>query len=117
MLFRSLNLPPQKYIFKVSSKGIGGKWSVPAVFKFTISPPWYQTWWAYTLFALLAAGLLRAYIVYRSRMLQRENKVLEEKVKLRTNQLQESIEDLKATQSQLVQSEKMASLGELIASF
>ena len=110
-----LNLPPQKYSFKVSSKGIGGKWSTPAIFNFTISPPWYQTWWAYTLFGLLAAGLLRAYIVYRSRMLQRENKVLEEKVKLRTTQLQESIEDLKATQSQLVQSEKMASLGELTA--
>lgn len=110
-----LNLPPQKYSFKVSSKGIGGKWSAPAIFNFTISPPWYQTWWAYILFALLAAGILRAYIVYRSRMLQRENRLLEEKVKLRTNQLQESIEDLKATQSQLVQSEKMASLGELTA--
>jgi signal transduction histidine kinase len=47
--------------------------------------------------------------------LQRENRLLEEKVNLRTNQLQKSIEDLKATQSQLIQSEKMASLGELTA--
>jgi signal transduction histidine kinase len=58
---------------------------------------------------------LRAYIVFRSRRLKRENKLLEEKVNLRTQQLQQSIEDLKATQSQLVQSEKMASLGELTA--
>ena len=41
--------------------------------------------------------------------------MLEEKVKHRTEQLQKSIEDLKSTQSQLVQSEKMASLGELTA--
>ncbi len=110
-----LNLPPGKYTFKVSSKGINGRWTEPATFSFTISPPWYQTWWAYTLYALLFFALLRAYIVYRSRRLQRENKVLEDKVTLRTTQLQQSLEDLKATQTQLIQSEKMASLGELTA--
>ncbi len=110
-----LNLPAGKYNFKVSSKALNGRWGTPAVFIFIIAPPWYQTWWAYTLYALLAAGILRAYIVYRSRMLQKENRILEEKVTLRTNQLQKSLEDLKATQSQLIQSEKMASLGELTA--
>src|SRR5271154_5192257 len=48
-------------------------------------------------------------------MLIRENKALEEKVKHRTVQLQHSIEELKSTQAQLIQSEKMASLGELTA--
>ena len=110
-----LNLPPGKYIFKVSSKDISGKWGTPAGFQFTITPPWYKTWWAYTILALLVIGLLRLYIVYRSRKLQKENKILEEKVKHRTQQLQQSIEDLKSTQSQLIQSEKMASLGELTA--
>ncbi|MES1213917.1 MAG: two-component regulator propeller domain-containing protein [Bacteroidota bacterium] len=110
-----LNLPSGRYTFKVSSKGSNGKWSEPASFSFTITPPWYRTWWAYTVIALLAAAVLRIYIVYRSRRLQRENKVLEEKVTLRTKQLQQSLEDLKATQAQLIQSEKMASLGELTA--
>jgi signal transduction histidine kinase len=64
---------------------------------------------------LLGIGLIRAYIVYRSRKLQSENKLLEEKVSLRTKQLQQSLEDLKTTQAQLIQSEKMASLGELTA--
>ncbi len=110
-----LNLPSGEYTFKVCSKGINGKWGKPGTFSFTISPPWYKSWWAYTLLALLAAALLRAYIIFRSRMLQKENKVLEEKVVLRTSQLQQSIEELKATQTQLIQSEKMASLGELTA--
>ena len=110
-----LNLPPGQYTFKVCSKGLNGKWGLPALFSFSISPPWYHTWWAYTLYALLGIGLLRAYVVYRSRQLQRENKILEEKVNLRTKQLQQSIEDLKTTQVQLIQSEKMASLGELTA--
>jgi C4-dicarboxylate-specific signal transduction histidine kinase len=47
--------------------------------------------------------------------LKRENKILEDKVELRTNQLQTSIENLNATQSQLIESEKMASSGELTA--
>jgi len=110
-----LNLPPGRYTFKVSSKNVNGRWSKPASFGFAISPPWYQTWWAYTLYILLGLGLLRMYIVYRSRKLKSENKILEEKVKDRTEQLQKSLEDLKATQSQLIQSEKMASLGELTA--
>ena len=53
-----LNLSPGKYIFKVSSKSISGKWANVAAFNFTITPPWYATWWAYTLFVLL--GELRA---------------------------------------------------------
>ena len=110
-----LNLSPGDYTFKVRSKSISGLWGSPASFSFTITPPWWKTWWAYTLMALAFAAVLRAYIVYRSRKLQRENKLLEEKVNLRTMQLQKSIEDLKATQSQLIQSEKMASLGELTA--
>ncbi len=110
-----LNLPPGQYIFKVSSKGLDGKWSSPAQFRFTISPPWYKTWWAYLMFVLIGIGILRIYIVYRSRMLQKENRILEDKVAHRTEQLQKSLEDLKSTQTQLIQSEKMASLGELTA--
>ncbi len=44
-----------------------------------------------------------------------KNKALEKKVAERTQELKVSIENLKATQSQLIQSEKMASLGELTA--
>ncbi|MCG2613281.1 ATP-binding protein [Terrimonas sp. NA20] len=110
-----LNLGPGDYTFKVTSKGYNGKWGTPVSFSFSISPPWYKTWWFYALVVIAAAALLRMYIVYRSRRLQRENKMLDEKVTLRTKQLQQSIEELKTTQSQLVQSEKMASLGELTA--
>ena len=43
------------------------------------------------------------------------NKNLEEKVKQRTAQLQQSYDELKATQKQLIEAEKMATLGGLVA--
>ena len=46
---------------------------------------------------------------------KKENRLLEERVSHRTAQLNSKMDELKATQSQLIQSEKMASLGELSA--
>jgi two-component system, NtrC family, sensor kinase len=48
-------------------------------------------------------------------ILSSQNTLLEEQVAIRTNDLNKSIQDLKNTQKQLIQSEKMASLGELTA--
>jgi signal transduction histidine kinase len=110
-----LNLPHGRYTFQVVSKGFDGKWSSPAEFTFTILPPWWKTWWAYVLYMLGFSALTYVFSIYRSRQLKRANNLLEEKVKLRTKALNESISELKSTQSQLIQSEKMASLGELTA--
>jgi signal transduction histidine kinase len=109
-----LNLPPGDYTFEVASL-YHGKWTSPASLSFTILPPWWKTWWAWLLYVLVACGLVYGIVQYRSRWLQKENERLEEIVKIRTNELKESLEHLQATQAQLIQSEKMASLGELTA--
>ncbi|HAI39971.1 MAG TPA: hypothetical protein DCM40_18675, partial [Maribacter sp.] len=109
------NLKPGDYTFKVADRSGNSDWSVPDTLSFKINPPWWQTWWAYLLFGLIAASILRAYIVFRARKLTKENRILEERVSHRTVQLKTKIEELKSTQSKLIQSEKMASLGELTA--
>ncbi len=109
------NLKPGQYTFKVSARGFNNKWSATDTLEFQINPPWWQTWWAYLLFALLFGAAISSFVAYRSRWLKKENRVLEERVTHRTSQLKNKIDELKATQSQLIQSEKMASLGELTA--
>lgn len=49
------------------------------------------------------------------RLVREQNVVLEQKVKERTSELNKAINNLKQAQSQLVESEKMASLGQLTA--
>jgi two-component system, NtrC family, sensor kinase len=51
----------------------------------------------------------------KQQLLEAQNETLERQVKERTAQLEQSLEDLKLAQNQLVQKEKLASLGELTA--
>ncbi len=51
----------------------------------------------------------------KQQLLASQNEILEHQVKERTDELHQSLEHLKATQTQLIQSEKLASLGELTA--
>ena len=109
-----LDLSPGKYTFRVASL-LNGKWTRPAAFSFVIMPPWWKTWWAYGLFVLAISTVLFVAVQYRSRHLKAANLALEEKIKERTAQLEESLQELKAAQGQLIHSEKMASLGDLTA--
>jgi ligand-binding sensor domain-containing protein/signal transduction histidine kinase len=115
------NIPEGSYTFKLKALSPYGIWS-GIEYTFKVLPPWYRAWWAYLLFGVLFIAVVWVFIYYRSKQLRRKNRLLEEKVNRRTHQLKEEKEkvestlaELKSTQAQLIQSEKMASLGELTA--
>jgi signal transduction histidine kinase/ligand-binding sensor domain-containing protein len=109
------NISPGYYTFRVSAQRGLGPWSAPSVYHFRIRPPWWNSWWAELIYLFLFVSLLRLWVKYRSRRLLKENALLEQKVTARTTELSNSLENLRQTQGQLIQSEKMASLGELTA--
>jgi two-component sensor histidine kinase len=60
------SLSPGRYIFKVKALNTDGQWSKsPAEYNFTITPPYYQTWWFRTTIILLAVGSISGLYRYR----------------------------------------------------
>jgi signal transduction histidine kinase len=123
------NLPEGSYTFQVKALNIYGIESSTGTYQFAILPPWYRTWWAYSLqvaaFGLGVFGVIRWQIA----VLIRRNKKMEQIVKARTEELRANreelilnnqelsatLEKLTETQRQLIESEKMASIGQLTA--
>ena len=111
------NLPQGKYIYRVKAFNIDGT-KAEKIITIHINPPWWQTWWAYTLCGLI---FLSGLFCCRIRAQKEETYNLEGKTNHRTRELAQSKEMLKSiygikiTQAQLIQSEKMASLVRLTA--
>ncbi len=116
------NMHEGTYTFKVKAQSPDGIWSDPITYTFKVLPPWYRTWLAYIMYVALTLFLLWSFIRWRVKVLKKEKILLEQKIDIRTSQLKEeklkvegTLSELKLTQAQLIQSEKMASLGELTA--
>ncbi len=76
------NLPPGTYTFRVKGSNSDGVWnSTGTAIKVKMTPPPWKTWWAYTLYALAAVGLVVGYVRYRTaaqtKELERERAVAE----------------------------------------
>jgi ligand-binding sensor domain-containing protein/signal transduction histidine kinase/DNA-binding response OmpR family regulator len=52
------NLPPGQYYFMAKGQNNDGVWSDPVSMLITIQPPWWQTWWAYCLYAVMLAAVI-----------------------------------------------------------
>lgn len=89
------NLPPGSYTFKVESCNNDGLWNrEPTTFSFTITSPFWKTWWFYILCISTSFGSIFFFIKLRERNLVKEKKRLEDQVNLRTKQLQKEKEKL-----------------------
>lgn len=84
-------LSPGTYTFKINATDNNGLWS-PSVkeLRIIIKPPFWLTWWAYALYALLAYALVRLYIKYKEERLKaRQHLAFEKREALRLKETDE----------------------------
>jgi signal transduction histidine kinase len=110
-------LPPGEYVFRVKAANNNGVWNEQgASLKIIISPPWWKTKWAYVLYLLIfTLAIYSADRYFRDRVIRKEKERSRNRELEQAREIEKAYTELKATQSQLIQSEKMASLGELTA--
>ncbi|WP_373495418.1 ATP-binding protein, partial [Aquiflexum sp.] len=121
------NISEGTYTFKLKAQGANGVWTDPVSYTFKVLPPWWRSWWAYGSYAVLLGLLVFAFDrVQRRRLIQKERERAEgqrkelelqkaAELKVAYDELAHAHANLKSTQAQLIQSEKMASLGQLTA--
>jgi len=138
------NLDPGQYTFRVKASNSDGLWNDEGSFiDIRISPPFTRTIWFYILVTGIILLIIYATVHFRTTRLRKlkntlekevaqrtamlsetntnleleimERKKIEDELKFKNVQLNNLLENLKKTQAQLVDSEKMASLGQLTA--
>ncbi len=109
------NLPSGKYTFRVKGANSSGIWAEKTI-DIIILPPWWRAWWAYIIYAvLLISAIFGIDRFQRNRLLNAEREKNRQRDLLHAKEIEKAYTELKTTQTQLIQAEKMASLGELTA--
>jgi signal transduction histidine kinase/ligand-binding sensor domain-containing protein len=117
------NLDPGTYQFVVRGTNNDGVWSDKMIsVTLVIAPPFWRTTWFSALCGVLIFASIYSGVRLRIRSIKAHNRNLEQQVRARTSEvaaqrdkLRKAYDDLKQAEVQLVQSEKMASLGQLTA--
>ncbi len=94
------NLDAGTYTFKVKASNNDGVWNEePKTLTIVQLPPWWETWWAYSLYALTVLSLVAWAIQFQRKKRQRVeelNRVLETRVAERTYELRQKNHDIQS---------------------
>ncbi len=109
------NLPSGRYTLHLKVASCDDVWAERKIV-IIISPPWWRTWWAYCIYGIiLVAGGYALHRFQKDRVVKAEKEKTRERELAQAKEIEKAYAQLKNTQAQLIQQEKMASLGELTA--
>jgi len=95
------NLTEGNYTFLLKAQSPYGVWSNPIAFNFTISPPWYRTWWAYLSYALMATLGIWLLIKIQTKKLKKRQIELEKEVKIATKKITKTLQIVEQQKEQV----------------
>jgi signal transduction histidine kinase/DNA-binding response OmpR family regulator/ligand-binding sensor domain-containing protein len=97
------NLDPGEYIFRVKASNNDGVWNEKGTsIKVIITPPYWATWWFRTLITVSILASAFAFYRYRINQVQQQKKELEYQVELRTAEVVQQSEELRAQAENLL---------------
>jgi class 3 adenylate cyclase/streptogramin lyase len=88
------NLSEGSYRFRVRARSPHGAVSEQSTFTFGVLPPWYRTWWAYSVYLICAGFGVWGLVIWRTRQLQAEKRQLEVIVEERTVEIREQRDEI-----------------------
>ncbi len=103
------NLPEGDYTFRLRVITTGSRQAEETEFHFTILPPWYRSWWAWLLYALLLSAL--GWIAYR-RLQESRQRLIAQK----DEQIQEREEEIETLREEKLEIELRSKQDELVRS-
>jgi signal transduction histidine kinase/ligand-binding sensor domain-containing protein len=109
------NVDPGNYVFRVKASNLYGIWT-EKVLEIEIKQPWYKTIFAYIVYLIIIVIVgWNVHIFQKNRTIRKVREQVKDKELEQAREIEKAYNELKTTQAQLIQSEKMASLGELTA--
>jgi len=109
------NVRQGAYVFRIKvMSGEGAE--EEKIITIRVLPPWWETWWAFTIYGLLfLAAIFAIYRFQKQRIIRMERQKAQQVELVQAKEIEKAYHELRSTQTQLLHSEKMASLGELTA--
>jgi len=97
-----MRLPNGHYVFRVKTYNLDGvEVEEEANFAFSVKPPFWKTIWFILLELIIAVSLIYGTFKYRERKLIKEKKILENKVKLRTREIEDQKVEIEAQRDEI----------------
>ena len=103
------NIREGTYTFKLKAQSPEGVWSESVSYKFKVLPPWWRTWWMYSIDLIAISIILYMLYRWRTASLRKNKKILEDTVVKRTQQLYEQKQIVEEKQNEILESIHYAS--------